>query len=90
MNVSDIRLATMVDVPTVAETLALAMHDDPVFSWWVPDDDRRDTLFTELFTIESDQQVHPCRTCIPVRRGPRRCDVGATCQVEANRTGHGA
>ena len=38
---TDITRATTADVAAVADVLALAFLDDPVFAWCVPDDSRR-------------------------------------------------
>lgn len=41
--------ATAADVPTLGRTLARAFHDDPVFSWVVPDHERRRALLPAVF-----------------------------------------
>ena len=37
----DARVATEADLPAVIETMALAFHEDPVWSWAFPDPERR-------------------------------------------------
>lgn len=52
-----LRIATPADAGSIAETLALAFFDDPVFRWFIPDDDRRrerlPRFFRLLFRLES-------------------------------------
>jgi ribosomal protein S18 acetylase RimI-like enzyme len=36
-----VRVATPADVPAITETISLAFHDDPTWSWAFPDDERR-------------------------------------------------
>jgi ribosomal protein S18 acetylase RimI-like enzyme len=36
-----VRVATPADVPAITETISLALHDDPTWSWAFPDDERR-------------------------------------------------
>jgi GNAT superfamily N-acetyltransferase len=36
-----VRFATPEDVPAITETISLAFHDDPTWSWAFPDDERR-------------------------------------------------
>ncbi len=36
-----VRVATPADVPAITETISLAFHDDPTWSWAFPDDGRR-------------------------------------------------
>jgi GNAT superfamily N-acetyltransferase len=36
-----VRAATRADVPTIVETISLAFHDDPTWSWAFPDEGRR-------------------------------------------------
>ena len=42
--------ATPVDVPAVASVLARAFHDDPVFTWSIPDPHRRRARLPAVFT----------------------------------------
>ncbi len=56
--------ATAVDVPAVANVLARAFQDDPVFAWSLPDPDRRRaclpavfTAFTELYLPHGETYV---------------------------------
>jgi len=36
-----VRVAESADVPAITETIALAFHDDPTWSWAFPDEERR-------------------------------------------------
>jgi GNAT superfamily N-acetyltransferase len=36
-----VRVATQADVPAITETISLAFHDDPTWSWAFPDPDQR-------------------------------------------------
>jgi ribosomal protein S18 acetylase RimI-like enzyme len=36
-----VRVATPADVPAITETISLAFHDDPTWSWAFPDEERR-------------------------------------------------
>ena len=36
-----VRVATSADIPAITETISLAFHDDPTWSWAFPDDERR-------------------------------------------------
>jgi GNAT superfamily N-acetyltransferase len=40
-----VRVATPGDVPAITETISLAFHDDPTWSWAFPDDQRRQAQF---------------------------------------------
>ena len=40
-----VRVATPGDVPAITETISLAFHDDPTWSWAFPDDQRRQSQF---------------------------------------------
>ncbi len=58
------RKATSREIPAIATTLAAAFLDDPVFTWWIPDVNRRCTtlrpffeLFTELFLVHDEVYV---------------------------------
>lgn len=46
-----VRKATAHDVPGVAETLARAFFDDPVFRWTFPDDGRRREVLPAFFSM---------------------------------------
>ncbi len=46
--------ATGGDVPEVAETLSMAFFDDPIFSWWVPDDGRRKEILPAFFGLTAE------------------------------------
>lgn len=43
------RKVTQESVPTVAETLALAFHDDPLVTWCMPDASRRSQILPGFF-----------------------------------------
>ncbi len=51
---TDITRATTADVAAVADVLALAFLDDPVFAWCVPDDSRRAAILPAFFEIVTD------------------------------------
>jgi GNAT superfamily N-acetyltransferase len=40
-----VRVATWADVPAITETISLAFHDDPTWSWAFPDETRRQEQF---------------------------------------------
>jgi GNAT superfamily N-acetyltransferase len=40
-----VRVATPADVPAITETISLAFHDDPTWSWAFPDDARRQAQY---------------------------------------------
>jgi ribosomal protein S18 acetylase RimI-like enzyme len=43
---------TDITIPaTAAETLARAFHDDPVFRWWIPDDEARRGILPAFFDL---------------------------------------
>ena len=46
-----IRGAALADVPVVASTLARAFQDDPVFTWCLPDAERRAAVLPSFFTL---------------------------------------
>lgn len=48
---TDIAHATAADVPVVGDALASAFHDDPVFTWLVPDPADRRARFPSLFGL---------------------------------------
>jgi GNAT superfamily N-acetyltransferase len=56
-TVDAIRVARADDVPVVGETLARAFHDDPVFSWMVPDPARRRRALPSLFAAFAEHFV---------------------------------
>ncbi len=43
------RKARADDLPELSQTLAEAFFADPVFSWWIPEDDRRREILPEFF-----------------------------------------
>lgn len=45
------RKADEADVPDLSQTLAAAFFDDPVFSWWIPDPERRRQILPGFFGI---------------------------------------
>jgi ribosomal protein S18 acetylase RimI-like enzyme len=48
------RKSSRENIPTLAETLALAFYDDPVFMWCCPDGARRRELLPDFFTAVVD------------------------------------
>ena len=56
---TDIHLANADDSKLLGETLALAMHDDPVFAWWVPGETLRDAVFVPMFTAALAEKYIP-------------------------------
>lgn len=59
-RVTDLRArkATGQDLPTAIETLTAAFFEDPVFSWWMPDPQRRQQLLPTCFDVIVDV-YHP-------------------------------
>lgn len=57
-----IRTATPDDVPDLAVALARAYHHDPVWSFLLPDEARRERALTRYFEIELRHVVLPHRT----------------------------
>jgi ribosomal protein S18 acetylase RimI-like enzyme len=49
-----------VDVAAVSSTLSLAFHDDPVFRWWIADQDRRREILPAFFAaiVRASDEVH--------------------------------
>ena len=43
------RVATSDDLDAVVETISTAFHEDPVWSWAFPDDERRQAQYTEFW-----------------------------------------
>jgi ribosomal protein S18 acetylase RimI-like enzyme len=56
---ADIHVANADDSKLLGETLALAMHDDPVFAWWIPDESLRDPVFVPMFTVSLAEKYIP-------------------------------
>jgi predicted GNAT family acetyltransferase len=52
-------MATADDVPRVANALAEAFMDDPVYTWMVPGGPRHETRLRAMFTAELEQYVLP-------------------------------
>ena len=48
------RKATQESLPTVAETLALAFHDDPLVTWCIPDESRRRQIMPSFFAAVAE------------------------------------
>lgn len=46
-----VRKASGADVPEVAETLAQAFFTDPVFTWWIPAEQRRKEILPAFFAL---------------------------------------
>ncbi len=54
-----VRKATEGDLPDLSRALAAAFHDDPVFSWWIPDAARRRQITLRFFeTITEANLAH--------------------------------
>lgn len=53
-----VRKAAAADLPSVVDTLAAAFFTDPVFTWWIPDPDRRRELLPAFFDVAVDVN-HP-------------------------------
>jgi GNAT superfamily N-acetyltransferase len=51
-ELSQLRLATVDDVPRLAAMLAAAFYDDPTFEWLLPDDGTRQIRLRRFFEIE--------------------------------------
>jgi ribosomal protein S18 acetylase RimI-like enzyme len=61
----EVRTASLHDVTPIGHALARAFHDDPVFTWAIPDtDDRRAVLpgFFTVFTVAFQRHGHVHRT----------------------------
>jgi GNAT superfamily N-acetyltransferase len=57
-----VRVATRADVPAITETISLAFHDDPTWSWAFPDEGRRQEQYAVWwrFLIEGAMRFeHP-------------------------------
>jgi ribosomal protein S18 acetylase RimI-like enzyme len=52
-----IRAVRVDEVPAVADTLAAAFHDDPVFTWCIPDPARRAAALPGFFRLATDAVV---------------------------------
>lgn len=48
-----VRKATSPEIPEIATALASAFFDDPVFTWWIPDDDRRRATLPPFFELST-------------------------------------
>lgn len=46
-----VRKATPADVPTIVPVMSRAFHDDPTFTWWIPDGDRRRATLPAVFEL---------------------------------------
>jgi GNAT superfamily N-acetyltransferase len=46
-----VRVATPADVPAITETISLAFHDDPTWSWAFPDETRRQAQFAVWWRV---------------------------------------
>jgi GNAT superfamily N-acetyltransferase len=53
----DVRRATAADRPRLATALARAFHDDPVMSWFFPEDDKREARNRRFFGMRLRQLV---------------------------------
>lgn len=51
------RKATADDLPALSQTLAAAFHDDPVFTWWIPDGDRRREILPGFFRVVAESNL---------------------------------
>jgi len=61
----EIRTASIYDVARIAAALSRAFHDDPVFSWSIPEPDRRRAVspgFFTIFTVALQRHDHVYRT----------------------------
>jgi ribosomal protein S18 acetylase RimI-like enzyme len=80
--VSAVRPATSGDRAAIAGVLARAFHDDPVFSWILPDPDRRAAQLPKLFAILYDEDAAGMRLTTPdvqattLWRGPGQARTG--------------
>ena len=71
-----VRKTTEEDLPAVTDTLVAAFWDDPTFSWWVQDEQRRAEIFPRLFglmaevhlplgTLDATDEVNGCAIWVP-------------------------
>jgi hypothetical protein len=51
------REVTAADLPELCTTLAAAFHDDPVFTWWIADDVRRQQILPEFFRVITESSL---------------------------------
>lgn len=51
------RTATADDLPRLSETMAAAFHDDPVFTWWIADGDRRRQILPGFFGVVAEANL---------------------------------
>lgn len=48
---TQVRTATVADIPALSATLAAAFQSDPVMTWCYPDDDRRGQMLPAVFRV---------------------------------------
>lgn len=64
------------DLPALADTLVAAFWDDPVFAWWIRDEQRRADVFPRFFrlmaevhlplgTVDATDEVNGCAIWVP-------------------------
>ena len=82
-DTTQVRKASADDVPRIADTLARAFFDDPVFRWVCPDDERREALLPGFFALFTEAMAAPRRDLCGGRGRGRRA-------VGAARKGRGA
>ncbi len=68
------RLATRADAPAVVETLSLAFHDDPTWSWAFPDPDHRREHQAAYWGFLVEQALRFPSSCVVVTRS---CEAAA-------------
>jgi GNAT superfamily N-acetyltransferase len=71
-----VRKTTEDDLPAITDTLVAAFWDDPAFSWWVQDEQRRAEIFPRFFglmaevhmplgTLDATDEVNGCAIWVP-------------------------
>jgi GNAT superfamily N-acetyltransferase len=61
-----VRVATQADVPAVTETISLAFHDDPTWSWAFPDDAERQRQYAVWWRFLIDGAMRFDRPAVSV------------------------
>ena len=52
-----VRKTTETDLPAITDTLSEAFYDDPVFRWWIPEDDRRAAILPPFFRLLAEAHL---------------------------------
>jgi GNAT superfamily N-acetyltransferase len=71
-----VRKTSEADLPALTDTLVAAFWDDPAFSWWIQDEQRRAQIFPRFFglmaevhlplgTLDATDEVNGCAIWVP-------------------------